>query len=186
MIFYCTKETMERFHLKTPSEMREPMRSACQAVVALECEKNIYQWGAKLFYFDGRKCMQVMHILSGLTVFVIDIKKDDLPLIGNHVAEYVFDIYKGDRKMTRALEKYYRSSPMVVMDRLQDRSAMASLNSTLRFWAEDGDRFYEYIRDGILHTLEINRDVNDLPRKAIGFRTPKEVFRKIICEFINE
>ena len=30
-------------------------------------------------------------------------------------------------------------------------------------WAWDGQRFYKYIRDGILHTKKINRDVNDYP-----------------------
>lgn len=40
---------------------------------------------------------------------------------------------------------------------------ITSMNSVLRQWAFDGYRFYDYISNGILHTRQINRDVNEMP-----------------------
>ena len=42
----------------------------------------------------------------------------------------------------------------------KDKSIISTLNSTQSRFAEDGYRFYEFINDGILHTRDINREVN--------------------------
>ena len=121
MIFYATKETLERYKLKTPEQMSEPMRPIVKAVIEKEQGDPMYEWGCKLFHFD----------------------------------------------------------------RIANRSIIARLNHIQSSWAWDGQRFYEYVRGGILYTKEINRDVNNylLSTKENGkteYRLPYRYFEEII------
>ena len=61
MIFYATKETLERYRLKLPDQFSEPMRPYIKAIIEKERGNSIYEWGCKLFHFDRRKCLQVIH-----------------------------------------------------------------------------------------------------------------------------
>ena len=42
----------------------------------------------------------------------------------------------------------------------KDKSIISTLNSTQSRFTQDGYRLYEFINDGILHTKDINREVN--------------------------
>ena len=59
------------------------------------------------------------------------------------------------------------------------------MNNVQTRWAWDGYHFYDYIKDGILHTKQINRDVNKMPvtRKVDGkeeWFIPYDLFAKTI------
>lgn len=188
MIYYATKQTLERYKLNTPENFQSEMGDIVRMIAEKERGNHLYEWGCKLFYFDRRKCLQVVHFASKLTIFLIDVKMDDIVYAANAVAQYIFDIYDSDKIMQRAVERYFHSAPMVIFDKLTDKSVIARLNMTQRDWALDGDRFYNYIKDGILQTKEMNRDVN---RKHIFGRTvngkkeyyfPADEFERIIKE----
>lgn len=162
MIIYATRQTIERFKLKLPEEMSDPTIGAmARAVIDAEQGDRLLEWGAKLFYFDRRKCMQVVNFASKLTFFLVDIKLDDLPDIGNLITQYLQDLYGGDREMTRLLERLYEESPAIAFSSLKDRGIIANLNHTQTYYLEDGYRLYDYISDGILHSRKINRDINE-------------------------
>ena len=163
MIYYATKEAMQRYKLKTPEEMGSSIAPVAQAVKQKEAGQRIYEWGCKLFYFDRRKCLQIMHFETKLVIYLVDLKIAEREHAGNTVAHYLMDMYKSDREMCRALEAFFASSPVVIFDRITDRSIIGSMNSTLNQWTYGGSRFYDYISDGILHTKRINRDVNEMP-----------------------
>lgn len=163
MIFYATKETMLRYKLKTPEEMDQSMLPLAQEILQKERGTRIYEWGCKLFYFDRRKCLQVMHFETKLVIYLMDFKMADLEYAGDAVAHYLMDMYAADRDMCRALKAFFVSAPIVIFDRITDRSMITSMNGMLNRWAFDGYRFYDYISDGILHTKQINRDVNEIP-----------------------
>lgn len=163
MIFYATKETLRRYSLKTPAEMSAPMKPIVNAVVEKEAGNPLYEWGCKLFHFGGRKCLQVMHFKTRLVIFLVDIKMVDVENAPNLVAQYLFALYQTDSQMQKALERYFESSPAVCFDAIKNRSIITKMNQIQTMWAQDGYRFYDYLRDGILHTMEINRDVNDYP-----------------------
>lgn len=59
------------------------------------------EWGGKLFYFDRRKCLQVVNFASKLTLVLVDIKVDDLPSVGNLIANYLFDVYSESKEMKK-------------------------------------------------------------------------------------
>ena len=185
MIYYATKETMQRYKLKTPEQLRSEIAPMAQAVIQRERGNRIYEWGCKLFYFDRRKCMQIMHFETKLVVFLVDLKMKDLEYAGNAVANYLLDMYKDDLDMQQALKAYFAASPFVCFDRIADKSIISSMNGIQTRWAWDGYRFYDYIKDGILHTRQINRDVNEMPvtKKVNGkeeWIVPYELFAQTI------
>ncbi|QOV18188.1 hypothetical protein INP51_09040 [Blautia liquoris] len=69
MIIYATKQTFERYKLKLPKELTPPINQIAEAVIENESGDKILEWGAKLFYFDKRKCIQVVNFASKLTLF---------------------------------------------------------------------------------------------------------------------
>lgn len=160
MIFYVTKQTFERYKLKMPEDMSFPMNEIAKATIARESGNRLLEWGGKLFYFDRRKCIQFVNFASKFTLFLIDIKVDELPMVGNYIANYLLDIYSGDKKMIKLLERFFEEHPACCFSKLTDKSAISTLNRTQWTFAEDGYRFYDYIENGILNTREINKKVN--------------------------
>lgn len=191
MIFYATKETMQRYKLKTPDQLKSEVAPYAQAIILKERGNRLYEWGCKLFYFDRRKCMQVMHYETKLVIFLVDIKIKELNNAVNLIPHYLMDMYSSDTIMQKALEQYFESSHHICFDKITDRSIIASMNSIQNRWALDGYRFYDYIWDGILHTRQINREVNEMPvsRKVEGkeeWFVPYKLFAETIkSNFLN-
>ena len=78
MIYYATKETLQRYKLKTPEQFESEMAPFVRAVVNRERGNRLFEWGCKLFYFDRRKCLQIMHFETKLVIFLVDLKVKDL------------------------------------------------------------------------------------------------------------
>lgn len=104
-------------------------------------------------YPSSEFCQQVNSVL-------VDVKVADLENVGDMMAHYLIELYKTDKQMTKALKKMFEENPITCFEKLTDKSAIATLNTTQSRFADDGYRFYEFIRDGILHALEINHAVN--------------------------
>lgn len=160
MIFYVTKQTFERYKLKMPEDLKFPMNEIAKATITKESGNRLLEWGGKLFYFGRRKCIQFVNFASKFTLFLIDIKVDELPMVGNYIANYLLDIYSGDKKMIKLLERLFEEHPACCLSKLTDKSAISTLNRTQLTFAEDGYRFYDFIENGILNTREINKKVN--------------------------
>lgn len=160
MIIYATQQTFERYKLKYPKELTPPTCQIVKTVLENESGDKILEWGAKLFYFDKRKCIQVVNFASKLTLFLFDVKVADLKNLGDIIVHYLLELYKTDKQMIKALEKMFEANPITCFEKLTDKSAIATLNTTQRQFADNGYCFYEFIRDGVLHTLEINHAVN--------------------------
>lgn len=160
MIIYATKQTIERYKIKLPNELPSPNKEYAAAIIADESGDRILEWGAKLFYFDKKKCIQLVNFASKLTLFLFDVKKSDVENVGNMIAHYLLELYKTDKQMTKALENMFEASPIICFDKLTDKSTISTLNLTQSRFAQDGYRFYSFIQNGILHTLKINHEIN--------------------------
>ena len=160
MIIYVTKQTFDRYKLKMPECLTPPMDKLAQTVIEKEGGDTLCEWGGKLFYFDHRKCIQIVNFASKFTLFLVDVKINDLPNIGEYIAEYLLDIYATDREMKKALEHMFKEHPALCFSKLTNKSIISTLNMTQRSFAEDGYRLYDFISDGILHTKKINYTVN--------------------------
>ncbi len=161
MIIYLTKETFERYKLKMPEEFTNTLAgSVVDIVLQKETGDRLMEWGGKLFYFDRRKCLQLVNFASKLTFVLVDVKMKDVENIGDMLANYMFKLYEGNQTMMKLLKRLFADNPVVAFSRLKDRSIIATLNHTQSSYLYDGYLLGDYIRDGILHTLELNHDIN--------------------------
>lgn len=103
MILYATKQTIERYKLKMPDELSPEMSALAHAGIERDTGSMLREWGIKLFYFDGRKCLQAVNFASKFTLFLFDIKIGDLMNIGPLMVEYMLDLYQNDPKMIKCL-----------------------------------------------------------------------------------
>ncbi|MEG2342169.1 MAG: hypothetical protein RSB95_03465 [Bacilli bacterium] len=159
MIIYGTKQTIERYKITLPSELSSPLNKLVDAIIKKEGNDKLFEWGAKLFYFDKRKCVQVVNFATKFTLFLVDIKIDEMGQIGNMIACYLIELYKKDKKMINALKKMFQTNPITCFSKLTDKSMIATLNRTQLSY-EDGDCFYTYIKHGVLDTIKINHELN--------------------------
>lgn len=194
MIIYATKQTVDRLKLKMPEEIGEVARRTVALDILLEEGGDpMLEWGAKLFYFDRRKCLQVIHFASRLTIVLADIKVKDTPMIPQSLAGYLFDLYADDAQMQALTRRLVLSHDLFVYSRLKDRSMISQLNTTQRDYLYDGDRLYDYISDGMLHVHHLNRAFNwgyipggKTPDGRADYRYPGERFCEMLKAYYRE
>ncbi len=188
MIFYATKETVERLKIKTYDKLSDHSKQIAQNVITNQSGDDLLEWGMKLFYFDRRKCLQVMNFASKFTIFIFDIKVNDMDSIPNIVANYLIELYKDDETLIKLLEGLFEHYSLCTYSKLTNRSIISSLNHNQFEFAIDGYIFYEYINNGILNTIQINKDVNFdyfVTQKRSGkivYFLPGDRFRELIIE----
>lgn len=162
MILYLTKETFERYHLKMPQDMQnEAPKSIAEDVLVKETGDPLLEWGGKLFYFDRRKCLQLINFASLLTIVLVDFKVSDLPNLGDAIVHYLFKIYEDDAQMKRALEHYFAVHPALAFSHLKNRKIISKLNFKQQTMLEDGYLLADYIWGGVLHTVELNKYLSE-------------------------
>lgn len=161
MIIYATKQTVDRYGIKMPENFQNPfMRQMTLAVYNREKDDRLLEWGAKLFYFDHRKCIQICNFASKFTIVLVDIKKADLEIVGDLVAKYLLDIYSDNKRMTALLKRLFKEHPLVCFAKLTDRKTISTMNRFQSVYLEDGYRLYDFIENGILKTIILNREIN--------------------------
>lgn len=190
MIIYATKQTVERYGIKMPEEFQEPvMKQIALDVYNREKGDRLLEWGAKLFYFDRRKCIQVCNFASKFTVVLVDIKKSELETAGDLVAGYMLDIYSDDKTMTALLKQHFKMHPLVIFAKLTDKKIISTMNNFQLTYLNDGYRLYDFIDNGILKTRELNRNINTdyVAREKINGETkyffPAEKFAELLKDY---
>ena len=160
MIIYATKQTLERYNLKALLNIKATDQKLIEDAKNNEIGDKLHEWGAKLFYFEKKKCIQVVNMASKLTLFLFDIKVNDLPHIGELISHYLFVLYKDDEQMLKSLKVMLNDKTDVCFFKISDRSAIATLNTTQAQFTQDGYTFYEFLVDGMLQTHKINKTIN--------------------------
>ena len=188
MIVYAVKKTKEYYEMTSPGDLSNPFFRTCAThVLEQESGNSLREWGAKHFVFDGRPCLLVMNFASKLTFVLINFRPDDIDSLADLIKAYMENLYDGDRKMLRCVERYFKEQTAVCFETLKDKSIIASLNSTLSYFLEDGYRLADYIKNGIMHSKDLNRDINRYPvtKKVNGkaeYILPGEEFRRLLTE----
>lgn len=188
MMFYATKETVERLRIQTIDKLNDKSKLIAQTIIDNQSEDNLLEWVMKLFYFDRRKCLQVMNFASKFTIFIFDIKVYDMDNIPNIVATYLIELYKDDEIVIKLLKRLFSNYSLCAFSKLTNRSIISSLNHNQFEFALDGYQFFEYINNGVLNTIQINKDVNYdyfVTQKRSGktvYFLPGDRFRELIIE----
>lgn len=171
-----------------PDELLPEISALAHAVIERDAGSMLREWGIKLFYFDGRKCLQAVNLASKFTLFLFDIKIGDLVNIAPLMVEYMLDLYQDDPEMIKCLHRMFEQDQYIAFAPLKNRSMISTLNLTQTDYTLDGQRFWKYVENGVLHTREINRDVNFnyfFTYKAIGMKDyyyPSELFREQVMK----
>jgi len=160
MIFYPTKETAEKFHIDLHKTFEEPQKSMNEKIQSQEQGDRLLEWGMKVLFFDHRKCIQMENFETKLTLFLVDLSVKDVPDIANKMGIYFIQLYQDDPDMIKALQNMYQQHPYVTYDKLVDRSSISTMNRCQSDFACDGYAFYNYFENNVLHTKDINYDVN--------------------------
>ncbi len=187
MILYITKKTKDRFNIPLYSELTDELELLARNILVKE-QDDIFKWGVKIFYFDRRKCLQIMNFASKVSIFLIDIKVQDVKEISNMLAHYLKIIYEDDLEVVELLDRYFKETPISFFDTLKDRSVIGSLNHNERYFLEGGYRIYDFIEKGTLHTIRLNKQFNFryIVGKKINGKTeyivPGEEFKKMLSQ----
>ncbi len=188
MILYATKQTIKELNIPMPNELSAFNNIMANKVIEEQAGDELLEWGLKLFYFDGRKCVQAVNFASKLTLFLFDIKNEEIQWIANGIAIYLNKLYSKDKNMLNLLEKLYTDYPTCTFEKLTNKSIIASFNHSQFQYADDGYGFYEYIDKNILNTIKINKNFNwnNLTAKNINGKKeyiyPAEYFRDLLIE----
>lgn len=187
MILYITKKTKDRFNIPLYSELTDELELLARNILVKE-QDDIFKWGVKIFYFDRRKCLQIMNFASKVSIFLIDIKVQDVKEISNMLAHYLKIIYEDDLEVVELLDRYFKETPISFFDTLKDRSVIGSLNHNERYFLEGGCRLYDFIENGTLHTIRLNKQFNFryiVGKKSNGkteYIVPGEEFKKMLSQ----
>ncbi len=160
MILYATQKTYDRYGIKEPEEMSEPIASAAKMIIAAEGGDRFLEWGVKLFYFTGKKCLLLTNFETKLTVLLVDFKVNSLIDIGGWLAMYLTNLYENDAEATKCLELLFEEHPAFCFSKLKDKSAIATLNHLLAFDMDDGRCLFDCVEENILKTREFVYDIN--------------------------
>lgn len=188
MILYATKQTIKDLDIPMPEELSDFNNIMAKNIIKEQTDDKLLEWGLKVFYFDRRKCVQAVNFASKMAIFLFDIKNDEIQCIANGIAMYLNEIYSKDKKMLNLLERFYKEYPACAFSRLTNKSIIASLNHNQFEFADDGYRFYDYIKNNILNSKRINNDFNwdNLTTATINGKKeyvyPAEYFRKLLIE----
>ena len=185
MIFNCTKKTKERFNINYWEEYKDEIEEKeIIDIIEKEKEDSFFNWGLKYFAFDRRKCIQLIHFETKFNLYLFDIKVADMSELGNIIAYYLLELYKTDQEVTELLEDYFKESQLCVYTKLTNKSAISTLNGNEWQFALGGERFYEYIDNNILKTLDINKDANwnNLVTINKKYIVPGKEFKRALIE----
>ena len=191
MILYATKQTIEDLNIPMIEELSQFNKTMAQKVIEEQTNDRLLEWGLKIFYFDNRKCVQAINYASKLTIFLFDIKEEEIAYIANGIAIYLMDIYEKDKNMIKILEKFFKDYSVCTFSKITDRSIIASLNHNQFEFADNGYAFYDYIENGILKSKEINKKFNwkELTTQIINGKKdyiyPAEYFRELLLNRYN-
>ena len=129
-----------------------------------------------------------MNFASKVSIFLIDIKVKDVKEISNMLAHYLKIIYEDDLEVVELLDRYFKETPISFFDTLKDRSVIGSLNHNERYFLEGGYRLYDFIENGTLHTIRLNKQFNFryiVGKKSNGkteYIVPGEEFKKMLSQ----
>ena len=118
MILYATKQTIKELNIPMPDELSTFNNIIANKVIKEQSRDELLEWGLKLFYFDGRKCVQAVNFASKLTLFLFDIKNKEVGYIANGIAMYLNEIYSKDIKIKKILERFYDEYPVCAFSKL--------------------------------------------------------------------
>ena len=160
MIIYATAKTRERFGLGDIFEDPNADEQLLAAATA-DRENELQQWGAKLFYFERRKCLLLCNVATKFSVALADLRKSEIDDIGDQLATITMNLYRNDPEMLQALTRMFGESPRPTFAKLTEKRTISQLNQIEGGYLSSGRMFWKHIDDeGVLHLVDVAHQLN--------------------------
>ena len=178
MNYYYTKLTATRYGL----ELDDTPQTSNQE------NMNLFSWGVKIVYIQGKKSLQVLHYASKFTVLMFNISKRDMASFDGLFKSYLDMIFLEDPLMRNALKNYFEEADMGYDYPLKDKSIIARLNKNQTNYFDDMDWIFNFVQDDMLYfdDLCLNLNQHNLTRETIDgnvvYTAPLEDFRALILD----
>ncbi len=173
-----TKQTIERFNIQLDSE------------VVTE-DSMIFNFAMKLFYANGKKCLQIIHVKTKLTIILYDVKNSDIKNIDIRIKQEIYKLFKEDIAFTEYLDKFFEYNTNLTFGKLSNRSAISTLNRTERMFIEDLEIFYmdedtgKVVCDEILHEINFNYFMTITENKKTRYMLTGEEFKETLTSWFR-
>lgn len=162
MIIYPTVKTADVFGAPLNAKIKDKaMKAVSESVISSEQGNALCEWGLKLFYLNGMKCLQAMNYASKFTVVLCNVRKADLKDVGNLIADSMLKVYEQDSETYEALVKIVRSHPIVAWDKMTNKTVLSSMNIIEEGFLTNPDFYDKFIdKNGNLDCLSMNTWLN--------------------------
>lgn len=167
MLIHASPNAISGLNLRTYDKIEGAQSLVAKYFYDKEKGNALNEWACDMFYFLGKRGMQIMHAASGLTIFLFNLNYDEQDVIGQQMQSSLSYIFEDCVELRPALKKFISDSPTYVYDKLTDKAMIARLERTKLETAEWLD-FHSYIENGILRTRKLNKEYNWVKLSSFG------------------
>ena len=186
MIIYGTKQTLADFQLKLPHQMTAQSRQLIGRLKAKQGGDSLHEWGAKVFYFEYLRSIQLCNFASKFTLVIVGVTDAQIAQIAEIIFGYLDDIYADDPEMLKLIDRYAEDNQVTYFDKMTNRSIMATMNNFQTNYLLDGDRIYDFTEGNKIRTRVLNKEINRnhlvtiKTGKKKDYVFPAEQFKKLL------
>ncbi len=167
MVIHASQNSISGLNIRTYDKIEGAQSLISKYFYEREKDNDLLDWGCDMFYFLGKRALQVVHAASGLTVFLFNLNYDEQDEIGQQLRSYISSIFEDCVELRPMLKKFFAASPAFVYDKLVDKAMIARLERT-KLLTADGLDFREYMTNGMLHTRKLNKEYNWIKLGSFG------------------
>ena len=187
MIIYTSPKAISGLNIKTYDKIEGAQSLLAKYHYEKEKGKTLFEWGCDMFYFLGKRGLQIVHAASGLTVFLFNLNYDEPDAIGNQLKSSVGHIFENTPELHLPLKKFFAEEPTYVFAEIDDKALTAQLDRITLETAEGID-FHKYIEADVLRTRKLNYEYNFKKLFSFGKNhkikglTAAEAFKVVLME----
>ena len=191
MIIYGTKQTMERYGIPQIKDVQDlKQKEKVTDIFDAEHGDRMLEWGAKVFYLERRKCLQVCHFASKITFVFLDFKKKEIPALYALIARCMFALYEDKPDMQKLLNRFWEEHGETCFEKLTDRKVISTMNYFQSAYIEFSGLLYDWIEEaGAIDMIKINKIINEdhIVSEKINGKTdyycPIKKFEELLTEY---
>lgn len=164
MVFYSDKKTAAEMFSSFPGRSDHELDRTFGTVTQRYSYDPLFAWELEIFTVCGRKCMQVMNILTRFSLFIFDPDESKPLSFQQLMKDCLTDMFQGDPSFCRAIEKCFGASTLCIFKERTDSDASDAMREIRNHFSCDAERFAKSVKS--LHDAkELNLIVNyNLPQ----------------------
>ena len=160
MILYATNKTFLSYKLKTAEDFTYPRSEIARGFLELEQGDSLLEWGMKLFRMGEARCIHLVNLGTGLTLYLFGVERSDIGLLGRVMEYYIRELYKSDSEMTECLDTMFSRVKVCQFAHLTDDGIVGAMEASEQEFIFSEKYLPECVKGGALDGCEVNRRAN--------------------------